>query len=168
MSYHEIKNFRWRTEKKRQTILFHSKNKFCRRKSLGHVDWSFKDHAETFLARSRKCFDRYPKNVGNKLFRIKNFSSKGYYGHVEGCFYNPVERFSTKGWKILSQWTKTIEGKLFLPTNVPRIVPMEEYKANKATMPKFSCRKPEIFSAMCEKFQRSSDFSNKILRKSST
>ena len=93
--------------------------------------------------------------------------SKCYSGHIEGSFYNPVEKFSTKGRKILSQWPKTIEGKTFLSTNDPQLVPMEKYKAKNATMPKFSCRKAETFSAMCEKVQRSLDFSNKKPRKRS-
>ena len=76
---------------------------FCPKNSLGHVNCTFGDHTETFLARSRKDFDRCPKILGKKLFLRKNFGSKVYYGQVEGSLHNPVERFLTKGRKILSQ-----------------------------------------------------------------
>ena len=50
---------------------------FCSKHSLGHVDCSFRDHIETFLANSRKCFTRCPKILRKKLFLRENFGSNG-------------------------------------------------------------------------------------------
>ena len=134
---------------------FIRKINFCSKNSLGHVNWSFRDHAETFLARCRKYFVRCPKIVEKKLFLRKNFSSKGYYEHVKEVFTSLSKDYRQRAGKFYLMNHKQLKAKVVSRRMFLNFFPMEKYKANNATMPKFSWRKPGAFCAMCEKVQRS-------------